>query len=67
MRSTSTPAHAKQASAFRLALSCGAATLMIGLAFTASGAQAVDITGAGSTFAAPIYGAWGAAAKSPVG
>jgi len=67
MRSTSTLAHTKQAPSFRLALSCGAATLMIGLACAASGAQAVDITGAGSTFAAPIYGAWSAAAKSPVG
>ncbi|NPD66134.1 phosphate ABC transporter substrate-binding protein PstS [Lichenicola cladoniae] len=40
---------------------------MIGLAFTATAAQAVDITGAGSTFAAPIYGAWGAVAKSSIG
>lgn len=30
-------------------------------------AGAVDITGAGSTFAAPIYGAWGAAARAPLG
>ena len=37
--------------------------LAIGLA-AAVPARAADITGAGSTFAAPIYGAWGAAAKS---
>jgi len=30
-------------------------------------ARATDITGAGSTFAAPIYGAWGAAARQPLG
>ncbi len=30
-------------------------------------AQAIDITGAGSTFAAPIYGAWAAAAHEPLG
>ncbi len=30
-------------------------------------AGAVDITGAGSTFAAPIYGAWGAAAQKSLG
>ncbi|MFT9096658.1 MAG: phosphate ABC transporter substrate-binding protein PstS, partial [Gluconobacter cerinus] len=32
-----------------------------------SSAQAADITGAGSSFAAPIYGAWGTAAKSQAG
>lgn len=40
------------------------------VAMTALGAfsaQAADITGAGSSFAAPIYGAWGQAAKSQVG
>ncbi len=30
-------------------------------------ALAVDITGAGSTFAAPIYGAWAAAARQAIG
>jgi phosphate transport system substrate-binding protein len=40
--------------------------LAIGLA-AAAPARAADITGAGSTFAAPIYGAWGAAAKSAIG
>ena len=30
-------------------------------------AEAIGITGAGSTFAAPIYGAWGAAAQSALG
>jgi len=28
-----------------------------------SSARAAEITGAGSSFAAPIYGAWGAGAK----
>ena len=44
----------------------GAAALVLGLA-AAAPALAVDITGAGSSFAAPIYGAWGAAAKAPLG
>ncbi len=40
----------------------------LGLLPLASGAaQAVDITGAGSTFAAPIYGAWSAAARDTLG
>ena len=30
-------------------------------------AQSVQITGAGSSFAAPLYGKWGGAAKGPVG
>lgn len=33
----------------------------------ATAARAADITGAGSSFAAPIYGAWGASAKSAIG
>ncbi len=37
------------------------------LAATAAPAGAVDITGAGSTFAAPIYGAWGAAERPTLG
>ena len=37
------------------------------LAAAAVPARAVDITGAGSTFAAPIYGAWGAAEKPTLG
>ncbi len=46
----------------------GAAALVLGLASAAAvPALAVDITGAGSSFAAPIYGAWGAAAKAPLG
>ena len=50
------------------AATCGAAALVLGLASTAAApALAVDITGAGSSFAAPIYGAWGAAAKAPLG
>jgi phosphate transport system substrate-binding protein len=44
-----------------------AASLMLAIAATAVPARAVDITGAGSTFAAPIYGAWGSAAKQPLG
>ncbi|MBS1082277.1 phosphate ABC transporter substrate-binding protein PstS [Gluconobacter kondonii] len=32
-----------------------------------SSVQAADITGAGSSFAAPIYGAWGTGAKSQAG
>nr|WP_321984684.1 phosphate ABC transporter substrate-binding protein PstS [uncultured Lichenicoccus sp.] len=46
------------------ALSAGIAGL---LPLVPGTAHAVDITGAGSTFAAPIYGAWGAAAKSTLG
>ena len=45
---------------------CAAAALTLGLMSTAP-ALAVDVTGAGSSFAAPIYGAWGAAAKAPLG
>ena len=37
------------------------------LSLAATQARAVDITGAGSTFAAPIYGAWAAAAHEPLG
>ena len=37
------------------------------LSLGAARAEAVGITGAGSTFAAPIYGAWGAAAQQPLG
>lgn len=37
------------------------------LSIAASQARAIDITGAGSTFAAPIYGAWGAAAHDTLG
>jgi phosphate transport system substrate-binding protein len=40
-----------------------AAPLLLG----AQAAMATDITGAGSTFAAPIYGAWGSASKSATG
>ena len=40
-----------------------AATLAVGTGRAAS----VSITGAGSTFAAPIYGAWGAAAQQTLG
>ena len=68
MRSTKT-APARQAPKQKLALACGT-SLVLGLAFigtVASGARAADITGAGSTFAAPIYGAWGAASKSTLG
>jgi len=32
-----------------------------------SSARAAEITGAGSSFAAPIYGAWGAGAKTQIG
>ena len=49
-----------------LPAACGAASLLLALAATGP-AGAVDITGAGSTFAAPIYGAWGSAAKAPLG
>ncbi|MCQ8240062.1 phosphate ABC transporter substrate-binding protein PstS [Rhizosaccharibacter radicis] len=55
---------------FRQTLFAGAATLLAALptlALGAAPAAAADITGAGSTFAAPIYGAWGAAAKSATG
>ncbi|MBE7212815.1 MAG: phosphate ABC transporter substrate-binding protein PstS, partial [Gluconacetobacter diazotrophicus] len=37
------------------------------LAAAAAPAGAVDITGAGSSFAAPLYGAWGSGAKSADG
>ncbi len=57
MRSTSRPVPR---------IPCGA-ILALGLLSAASPALAVDITGAGSSFAAPIYGAWGAAAKAPLG
>ena len=50
-----------------LLAACGIASLLPVLAGTAAPARAVDITGAGSTFAAPIYGAWGSAAKAPLG
>ena len=46
------------------ALTAGIAGL---LPLAPDAARAVDITGAGSTFAAPIYGAWGAAAKGTLG
>lgn len=46
---------------------CGVTSLILGFGLAAAPARAVDITGAGSTFAAPIYGAWGAAAKAPLG
>ncbi|MBN8890778.1 MAG: phosphate ABC transporter substrate-binding protein PstS [Rhodospirillales bacterium 70-18] len=36
-------------------------------AFTAPAAQAQQITGAGSTFGAPIYGKWGEGAKAAIG
>ncbi len=41
--------------------------LVSGLVLGAVTAHATDITGAGSSFAAPIYGAWGAAAKPATG
>ncbi|MCQ8278321.1 phosphate ABC transporter substrate-binding protein PstS [Acetobacteraceae bacterium KSS8] len=41
--------------------------LVSGLVLGAVAAHATDITGAGSSFAAPIYDAWGAAAKSATG
>ncbi len=44
------------------------AGLSVALSLPLAGrARAVDITGAGSTFAAPIYGAWGAAARGTLG
>ena len=58
--------HSIDRSALRAAAR-GAAVLVLGLASTAAPALAVDITGAGSSFAAPIYGAWGAGAKAPLG
>ena len=55
----------------RLASTFATAGLIAGLAMASplgvDRALAVDITGAGSTFAAPIYGAWGAAAHSALG
>lgn len=44
-----------------------AALLLTAVPFMAHGAQAADITGAGSSFAAPIYQAWGESAKTAVG
>ena len=49
---------------YRLLAAASASCL---LAATAAPAGAVDITGAGSTFAAPIYGAWGAAERPTLG
>ncbi|HBK04613.1 MAG TPA: phosphate ABC transporter substrate-binding protein PstS [Acetobacteraceae bacterium] len=43
------------------------AAVAIGLAGFTVAAQAQSITGAGSTFAAPIYGKWGEAAATAVG
>lgn len=54
-------------SAMLLGTACSATSLILGLGLAAAPAHAVDITGAGSTFAAPIYGAWGSAAKAPLG
>ncbi len=45
---------------FRLMAAAGASALSLGAAVPA---VAADITGAGSTFAAPIYSAWGAAER----
>ncbi len=42
-------------------LGCAAASAVLA---AGPAARAQAITGAGSTFAAPIYGAWAAAAKS---
>jgi phosphate transport system substrate-binding protein len=44
-----------------------APALALALAGFAAPAMAQQITGAGSTFAAPIYGKWGEAAKSAIG
>jgi phosphate transport system substrate-binding protein len=44
-----------------------ASALAIALAGFAAPAMAQQITGAGSTFGAPIYGKWGEAAKSAIG
>lgn len=54
---------------FGLAAVMAFGTALGGLASSAvtSGARAADITGAGSSFAAPIYGAWGADAKAATG
>src|SRR5271166_1595325 len=41
--------------------------LALGLAAIASGATAQQITGAGATFPAPVYSAWGEAAKAAAG
>ncbi len=49
----------------RLPAACSMAGVL--LAATVAPAAAVDITGAGSTFAAPIYGAWGAAEHPTLG
>lgn len=46
------------------ALTIAGAALFTGATATA---QTVQVTGAGSSFAAPIYGAWGLAAATPVG
>jgi phosphate transport system substrate-binding protein len=47
---------------FNLAIAAGVLTLL-----SATTAGAVDITGAGSTFAAPLYASWGDAAKAKFG
>src|SRR6204780_4456946 len=44
-----------------------ATVLAIGLGAVSFAAQAQQITGAGSSFAAPIYGKWGDAASGPTG
>jgi phosphate transport system substrate-binding protein len=44
-----------------------AATLAIGLVTVSYGAHAQQITGAGSSFAAPIYGKWGDASSGATG
>jgi len=51
----------------KLPVVAAAASLMLATALSAAPALAVDITGAGSSFAAPIYGAWGAGAKTALG
>ena len=47
---------------FNLAIAAGVMTLV-----SATTAGAVDITGAGSTFAAPLYASWGDAVKAKTG
>jgi phosphate transport system substrate-binding protein len=44
-----------------------ATALAIGLGALSTAAQAQQITGAGSSFAAPIYGKWGEAGSGPTG